>query len=116
MNLKKCPRCNGFLYRPYPKIYTTFELKCFSCSRLFYLETDSLKPHWIQWPHRNEEYKIVYENPQTVKALVERHKNHWKNDGNCLLGERDCPAEKREKCVIRNKCNIAIKKMAIPGS
>jgi len=70
MNIQDCPRCGGPLYPPKNTIYTTYELKCFSCGRLFYLSTNNSKPHWVQWPHRDEGYKVVYEDAKEIKALL----------------------------------------------
>lgn len=74
MNIQNCPRCGGLLYRPKNTIYTTLELKCFSCGRLFYLTTNNSKPYWAQWPNRNEEYKIVYEDAKEIEKLIPSEK------------------------------------------
>jgi len=68
LEIEKCPRCGGYVYWLYPytslpqeKELSVDKIKCFSCSRMFYLAKNGNNPRWVQYPDRKEVINTVIE-------------------------------------------------------
>jgi hypothetical protein len=72
IKIKRCPRCGGLVYWPYQQHLAAQDkklfidkIKCFSCSRIFYLKKNGERPSWAEYPDRDEKYDIVFEDECT---------------------------------------------------
>ena len=103
IKIKRCPRCGGLIYWPYQQYIALQDkelfinkIKCFSCSRIFYLQKNGKRPSWAEYPDRDEKYDIVFEDECTEEVISEE-------DNTAMMKKKDTQLNPEKEKVLEGR-------------